>query len=83
MTIIKCHFKDVQGKKEKKIFLSEKRKQTVSALVRLSLLALVFPHGVLMEGPLDGLKILKNLIIKKMFFSHAREHSYSPYTGTL
>lgn len=70
-------------KKEEERDVSEKLEQTVSAFVRVSLFALVFPHGVPIEVPLDGLKILNNLIIKTLFFFHAREHSYSPYARTL
>lgn len=70
-------------KKEEERDLSEKPEQTVLAFVRISLLALVFPHGVPIEAPLGGLKIPDNLIIKTLFFFQAREHSYSPYARTL
>lgn len=68
-------------KKEEERDVSEKLE--LSAFVRISLLALVFPLGVPIEAPLDGLKIPNNLIIKTLFFFHAREHSYSPYARTL
>lgn len=58
----------MQGnKKGREHGLSEKLGQTMSALVRISFSALIFLHGVPMEVPLDGLKILNNLIIKNLF----------------
>lgn len=73
MPIKKC-----ASKERKKIhfsFKSEKLEQTESGFVGISFIALAFLHRVPMEMPLDGLKILNNLI-KEIFFSPAREHSH-------
>lgn len=71
-----------ERRKRKEVY-QKNLEQIISPLMGLSVLALVYPRGVPTEVPLDGLKILNHLIIKDVFFSHAREHLYSPYTSTL
>lgn len=77
-----CHFlKKIMQEKEGKVDLSEKVEHTVPAFVRISFLALVFLHGVPMEVPSGGLKILNNLIIKEiLFFMPENTHTSSMHT---